>query len=358
LPAHREVHVVKEFLVHLLQQPLGEPIWGVVLAKVVAHLARKEVVVEFFQKVAGLVWVNVKSCWVVLRKARHQRPHGRLDGLAVGIEVPREEVALEQVLDPELAEYAALLHLAEVGEEVGGRGPIQLLEERGANPRAKVAGEGEPRDEFDKEGEVGVQGEEEPFRLVRGADLEPGFGGPLLEGSELAPPERLLVVNRLGEEELPLLEELGHHPLRLGEHGPGEGGIEGRDGLPAPGMLGAEVAGEVFRGERGSGEAGEPPQEVGQGRFFGGAKRLERHAAVTQPDEGEVMAIEHDAPQPAVAFPLGDRVHVLGHLIARISERARRSEGAWALELDHEPAEDRVRPRPFGDDVLVALVRG
>jgi hypothetical protein len=70
------------------------------------------------------------------------------------------------------------------------------------------------------------------------------------------------------------------------------------------------------------------------------------------------MAIEHDAPQPAVAFPLGDGVHVLGHLIARISERARRSEGAWALELDHQPAEDRVRPRPFGDDVLVALVRG
>lgn len=59
-----------------------------------------------------------------------------------------------------------------------------------------------------------------------------------------------------------------------------------------------------------------------------------------------------------MAFPLGDGVHVLGHLIARISERARRGEGARALELDHQPAEDRVRPRPFGDDVLVALVRG
>lgn len=92
------------------------------------------------------------------------------------------------------------------------------------------------------------------------------------------------------------MEELRHHPLRLGEHGPGEGGIEGRDSLPAPGVVGAEVAGEVFRGERSPGEAGEPPQEVGEGRFFSRAKGLERHAAVAQPDEGEVMAIEHDAP--------------------------------------------------------------
>ncbi len=99
----------------LVEQALGQPVGRVVLAQVVAQLLGHQVLVELLQQVARLLGVHVERDQRVVGQVADQPAQRGVQLVVPDVQVPAEEVALEEVADAKLREEAAALHLGQVG---------------------------------------------------------------------------------------------------------------------------------------------------------------------------------------------------------------------------------------------------
>ena len=145
---------------HLIQQPLGQPVGGVVLAQVVSQLLGHQVLVELLQQVTGLLRVYVQRHQRVIGQVTDDAPEGVLDRRVPDIQVPAKEVTFQEVLDAEVGKDSAPLHLVQVSLQAGCicRGH---LGQAGAHLGHQVVVGNLDRQQLDEDGVVGVDGKEE-----------------------------------------------------------------------------------------------------------------------------------------------------------------------------------------------------
>ena len=142
-----------------VQCELGQPVRGVELAQVMAELPGEQFVVQALQQVPGMGRTVPERTGVVVQKTAGHTPGNALDARAPGSQVPREQIAFEEVGDAEVTEDPAILELLQSLTERGRRRCVRdLLQRRRSNPLEEA---GNMRgQELHEEGVVRVQSEE------------------------------------------------------------------------------------------------------------------------------------------------------------------------------------------------------
>jgi hypothetical protein len=145
-----------------------------------------------------------------------------------------------------------------------------LAQRRRAQPRRENARHSEVAEQLRQQRKVGVHHKKEPFRLVCAFDVDARLARPLLQLLQLAPSERLAVIDGLAEKGLPLAEEVVHHRVRriavcVGLERGGQPVEKGAQNPLRARLLDAKVAREILRGERDARRgAGKPSQQAFQ----------------------------------------------------------------------------------------------
>jgi hypothetical protein len=181
---------------------------------------------------------------------------------------------------------------------------------RRAQPRREDARHSEVAEQLRQQRKVGVHHEKEPFRLVRAFDVDARLARPLLQRLQLAPSERLAVIDGLAEKDLPLAEQVVHHRVRriavcVGLERGGQPVVQGAQDCLRAQLLDAEVAREVLRGKRNARRgAGKPNEQALERLLRRGHRVFHSEVAVAVAHEDKVAAVEDDPCKAREFVPL------------------------------------------------------